>query len=334
MLDRSIHAGEQSIAKYWPVCLFFAVAALVMMVDRWGGTVADSHYYHQVAQYLRGELPQESLRAPFAYRVLAPAIAAALPGDVRGTFVLTNWFSVTAAATVIYLTHLKLGFSERAAILAGCFLIFSVPTYWYAPYLTVDPLSVLLRALVVYLVLGGATIGAAVVGLLAVVTREDNLIILAGLAVWTTVRATAVPRISRSKGLWPMVSIAGACALIAIRWHFDRIPSYFWWPSLAAIQENVHDPSTRLSLVAGAGAVIPFAIVGMLKFVRQPDWIPELRLMGWLLCVAAAAPIYAYLCVRVEGRAVWSLYPFLIPFAIAALADPVKGGTVERVQAK
>jgi hypothetical protein len=31
----------------------------------------------------------------------------------------------------------------------------------------------------------------------------------------------------------------------------------------------------------------------------------------------ALPPLYAALCVRVEGRIVWGLYPFLIPFAAA-----------------
>jgi hypothetical protein len=40
-----------------------------------------------------------------------------------------------------------------------------------------------------------------------------------------------------------------------------------------------------------------------------------------LLVLMALPPLYAALCVRVEGRIVWGLYPFLIPFAAAYGAD-------------
>jgi hypothetical protein len=36
-----------------------------------------------------------------------------------------------------------------------------------------------------------------------------------------------------------------------------------------------------------------------------------------LLVLMALPPLYAALSVRVEGRIVWGLYPFLIPFAVS-----------------
>jgi hypothetical protein len=44
---------------------------------------------------------------------------------------------------------------------------------------------------------------------------------------------------------------------------------------------------------------------------------PSLRPLGSLLFLMALPPLYAALSVRVEGRIVWGLYPFLIPFAVA-----------------
>jgi hypothetical protein len=31
----------------------------------------------------------------------------------------------------------------------------------------------------------------------------------------------------------------------------------------------------------------------------------------------ALPPLYAALCVRIDGRAIWNLYPMLLPFAVA-----------------
>ena len=41
-----------------------------------------------------------------------------------------------------------------------------------------------------------------------------------------------------------------------------------------------------------------------------------MRPLASLLFLMALPPLYASLCVRVDGRAVWGLYPFLVPFAV------------------
>jgi len=44
---------------------------------------------------------------------------------------------------------------------------------------------------------------------------------------------------------------------------------------------------------------------------------PRMTRRALLLPLMALPPLYAALSVRVEGRIVWSLYPCLIPFAVA-----------------
>jgi len=60
--------------------------------------VEDSLAYFNTARYLRGELPFSELRAPFPYRLLVPALAALLPGELHNSFARLNWLSVAAAA--------------------------------------------------------------------------------------------------------------------------------------------------------------------------------------------------------------------------------------------
>ena len=57
----------------------FALLAFLIMVWRWGGTVADSQAYYDTARYLRGEIPASELVAPFPYRLLVPAVASVIP---------------------------------------------------------------------------------------------------------------------------------------------------------------------------------------------------------------------------------------------------------------
>jgi hypothetical protein len=68
------------------------------------------------------------LRAPFPYRLLAPALAAAMPGDVRQNFTLLNWLCMSASAVLMALSMLRVGASRKVAVSAGLLLIVSVPT--------------------------------------------------------------------------------------------------------------------------------------------------------------------------------------------------------------
>ena len=79
------------------IAIGFAALALLIMFWRWGGTVADSIAYFDTARYLRGEVPASALQSPVPYRLLVPAIASALPGELRNSFAALNWFAVTLA---------------------------------------------------------------------------------------------------------------------------------------------------------------------------------------------------------------------------------------------
>ncbi|MGH8852983.1 MAG: hypothetical protein ACREWI_01770, partial [Telluria sp.] len=117
----------------------FALLALLVMAWRWGGTVADSQAYYDTARYLRGEIPASELVAPFPYRLLVPAVASVIPGELRNGFAMLNWVLVTLGACLMSATVLRAGLGERRAIAAGVLMIVSLPVFWYAPYLLVDP---------------------------------------------------------------------------------------------------------------------------------------------------------------------------------------------------
>ena len=91
----------------------FGSLTLLIMSWRWGGMIADSiaYFRHQLRCFFRGEIPASALQAPFAYRLVVPAIAAALPGDLRNGFAALNWLAMTGAASAIALTIVRLGFS-------------------------------------------------------------------------------------------------------------------------------------------------------------------------------------------------------------------------------
>ncbi|MES2898565.1 MAG: hypothetical protein V4723_02500 [Pseudomonadota bacterium] len=294
----------------WPfIAAAFALLALAVMAWRWGGTVADSLAYFNTARYFRGELPLSALEAPFPYRSLMPGLAALLPGELHNSFAILNWLSVSAAALMASMTLVRLELPRERAIAGGLMLILSVPTFWYAPYLLVDPGSLCARAAFVLAVVAGQPWLAAGAGLVGTAVREENILLL----VWLV----AARRIAPLPGL--LVLAAGASWILTVRWYLiPGLPSYIWTPGLDKVLRTLGDQRAMLSLAAGAGVVLPLALLGMRRAA------PRLRPLLGLLALMALPPLYAFLCVRVDGRAIWGLYPFLIPFA-AALGWPKSG---------
>lgn len=285
----------------------FGALAYLLMAWRWGGTVEDSLAYFNTARYLRGEIPASELRAPFPYRLLVPAIASALPGELRNAFAALNWALVTTAALLMSQTVLRLGFERPRAIVAGLLMVMSLPTFWYAPYLLVDPGSVCARSLFVLGVVSGQPWFAAGAGIIATAVREENVLLL----VWLLLTR----RIAFAAGLAALA--AAAAWLLAVRWWLiTGLPSYTWRPNLWTVLHAMLDVRSILSLVGCAGVVVPLALAGLR---RSPAAAAPMK---GLLVLMALPLVYAALSVRIDGRAIWGLYPFLIPFAAAAIPSP------------
>ena len=72
--------------------------------------------------------------------------------------------------------------------------------------------------------------------------------------------------------------------------------------------------------VAGAACAVALAVSRMVVSLAVLGWRnapAQLRPLKSLLLLLALPPLYAALCVRVDGRAIWGLYPMLIPFALS-----------------
>jgi len=281
----------------------FGALALAVMWHRWGGTVEDSLAYFNTARYLRGEIAFSELRAPFPYRVTIPALAAWWPGDLRNGFATLNWLATAGTAiTLAYLVH-RAGGERRRVLMAGLLVIVAVPTYWYAPYLLTDPGAIFGRSVFALGVVTGQPWLALAGGLFATTVREENILLLAWLLVF-----------GRVGWLRGGIALALAAAwLIVVRWYlFPGLPTYLWVPNIGTVIAALRDNRSLLSLVSAGAIVIPLAVLAW-RHVPEP-----VRPLKGILLMMAVPPLYAALSVRIEGRAIWSLYPFLIPIAVFA----------------
>ena len=296
---------SRSLAPRYRELIGFALLALAVMWWRWGGTVEDSQAYFDTARYLKGELPLDALRAPFPYRIGVPGLVALFPFDVRATFATVNWLFVTASACLLAWTVSTVVPQRGAGAAAGLMVLLSCSTFWFAPYLLVDPGALFARSLFVCGVLLARSSLAQGAALLATVIREENILLLGWLLV--------TGRVSWLRGtLLLLLALAGGW-MVFVRWHLmPGLPSYTWTPSLPQLLHALQDWKSLATIFATAGVVVPLAIAG---WRRAPQPVAALKSLVLLLLPS----LYALLCVRIDGRAVWGLYPVLIPFACVAL---------------
>ncbi|MDN4055561.1 hypothetical protein QPK32_21050 [Massilia sp. YIM B02763] len=281
----------------------FALVTFVLMAWRLGSAAFDSHAYLDTARWLRGELPQSALQAPFSYRLAVPALAALLPGQVSHVFGVLNWLFVAATACLATAAVRRMGFGTQRALAAGMLAMLSLPVVWYAPTALVEPGSICMRMLFVFAVLTVKPRLALAAALAATAISEDNILLLGWLM--------ATQRVGRRPGT---VAVVAALAWLGmVRWWIEAgVPGTNWLPDFAAIAARFGDWKGWLSLLGCAGLVVPLAMAGLR---RAPPRITELK--GLLLLMLVPALLGAMFG-RIDGRLAWELYPFLLPFAAAA----------------
>lgn len=174
----------------------FALVTFVLMAWRLGSAAFDSHAYLDTARWLRGDLPQSALEAPFSYRLAVPALAALLPGQVSHVFGVLNWLFVAATACLATAAVRRMGFGTQRALAAGMLAMLSLPVVWYAPTALVEPGSICMRMLFVFAVLTVKPRLALAAALAATAISEDNILLLGWLV--ATQRSAAGPVPSRS----------------------------------------------------------------------------------------------------------------------------------------
>jgi len=196
-------------------------------------------------------------------------------------------------------------------MVAGWLLIISVPTFWYAPNLLTEPSSILIRVGILYAILNRKLIWVVPLGVLAVLVREDNVIVLIAAVLWTLRR-----RDFRQAILWGTSVAIGSGCLILVRYAFRSLPGYIWLPGTFWLRFNFLHLVNYVNVIACMGVVFPLFVIGIVRH----ELTRELR--SFFLFFTGAMllpPLYAMISARFDGRPYWTMYPAMLPLAAAAL---------------
>ena len=142
----------------------------------WGHPI-DVEGYARFVEYARGREPAGRMLAPFAYRPLAPAIAALMPGSATTAINLLNVASLLAVLLLLEQIGRRAGLGGRGRWAAGLMFACSFPAFYYGAIGFIDPVAMLLATLFLLLTLGRApTLVLVVVMSLAVLAKETNAV--------------------------------------------------------------------------------------------------------------------------------------------------------------
>jgi hypothetical protein len=218
-----------------------------------------------------------------------------LPGELHHVFATLNWLFVTVTAVLATATVRRLGFGSQRALAAGLLVILSLPTVWYAPAVLAEPASICMRMLFVCGVLTGRPGLALAAALAGTAIRAEDILLLAWLAASEQVRGARI-------GAALAVAIGSIVALQV--WLAPGTPEIVAGPARSGLNQ-------MLSLGACAGFVLPLALAGL------PDAPDRIRSLRSLLVLMLLPGLQAAVTGQADGRIVWDLTPFLLPFAVA-----------------
>jgi hypothetical protein len=277
------------------------------------------------------ERPAVFTVAPWGYRVLAPAAAAALPGNAVQGFRRLAFLSLLTAAVLLHLFLRRLGLGPLPALLGVAAFALSPPAAESLRYVFLaEPLSSALEVAVLLALASGA--GTGVLALL--------------LTVWAL-----------AKELWPLFlplvllrewrrgprpALAAALAVAAGPLAVTLILRGWWWrpPAAATVTGDAGWlEATAIALASWrqwAGPMLllgltPLAIVGSLRSRARP----LTARYGWLAAILLVVPLFAasyvsgsFFAADVTRLLLYAL-PLLIPLALMAffpLAAPERPG--------
>lgn len=307
------------------LALLLALAALGLQQRR----VSDPHVrydrfslpaFDAYVHVAMAERPAVFTVAPWGYRVLAPAAAAALPGNAVQGYRRLAFLSLVAAATLLYFFLRRVGLGEGPALLGIAAFALSPPVAESLRYVFLaEPLSCALEvAFLVALASGAGTGVLALLLTLWALAKElwPLFLPLVLLRQWRRgPRASLVTTLAVAAG--PL-----ACTLILRGW---------WWRPPAAPVTDEAGPvgAVILALAAWrqwAGPIIllgltPLALVGGLRHRARPF----ASRYGWLAALLLALPLLAasyvsgsFFAADVTRLLLYAL-PLLVPLALMAL---------------
>lgn len=275
--------------------------------------LADAGKYMAHVRYFRGEVDSEALTAPWAYRPLPVLLASLIPTKPMTAINLVNFAFLTLGLLFLLKTLSHIGVSGQTARLGGLAYVVSFPVFFYGSIGYIDPVLVGMMGIGLHFLITRQHVPFFVLLWLGAFVKDPYIIMLP---------AWAVYQLSQARSNWLKTILVSACAFLIfvgtiylIRQITPVSANFFWTPKKEYFDFNFY------RLKAWITWLITFGPVGFLacwyclkKNISLFNSPSDMACMTGLLA-SITIIIYSFFSVYVDGRYIWTAYPFMIPLA-------------------
>lgn len=292
-----------------------------------GQSMGDAPEYIRAVQYYRGQVSRDQLVTPFAYRVGVPYVAARLPiKDPMTALNCLNFAGLALALVFLHGTLRAIGYGYRAAVVGDFLFTCSFPVFYYGTVGLVDPVWLTVLSAGLFCLYRRHWAWLCVVTALGALVRETSLVLV--------VVAAASLLVTRPRK-WTLTLVLMVLAYllptIGVRLAFHDLQHYAWAPSWGYLHQN-------LRFRALAAMALSFGLPGILTLV----WLVRKRFRGLAASPAVWVPMltgivcalgltaFAFVAAYADGRFLWAVSLFGVPFAVEAVSGEREGVSGER----
>jgi hypothetical protein len=275
----------------------------------------DSDQYVVYVKYFRKEITINELKLPFAYRPLVPFIASLLPFSPMTSLNAINLASLLIALFMLYRLLISCGIPFKYS-LGGCFaFIFSFPTFYYGTVGYTDPVLILFLILGTYFIVNEKTTQLVITILIGSLVKETIVIIIPVFFLFYYLRRKP----------WKISTVISLGSYLGIMWILRAIfiekGKILWLPSLNILISNISRPKAWISSILTFGIpgflfIILSIKYGWKKFLLDKALFYSLA-TGFFMSLTLA--FYAAASAYLDGRYLWTSYPFTIPLSLLLL---------------
>jgi hypothetical protein len=294
----------------WPIDLFTGGAKQFEF-----GRPVDVEGYVRLTAYFRGEASAGSMRPPFCYRILAPLFASVVPTQPETALNIINLMSLLVSLWLLDQVGAALKMSARSRLAMNVTFIVSFPTFYYGTIGFIDPIALALSCAILLGVLRGfPPIVLLVIAICAVLAKETN----AAFTLLPIFRAVQERKIA-GKSLLVYGSIfaapVGVHLLVRELMPFPQQQS-LWIPDILITLENLSRSRTYISLILTITIPVTFALLALFSGRIRESLEKKDQLLLFAGCMLASG-LYGYSVISAysDGRIIWSIYPYLLPFS-------------------
>lgn len=277
----------------------------------------DSYEYVQYVNFFRGEDVKSEIGPPYTYRFLIPFVASFFPTDPLTSLNIINLLFLFIGLIYLLKTLKLLDYNDKTIFYTGLIYSFSFPVFYYGTVGILDPVLIGSIQLGIYLLLKDKFVSLNTLIFFMATANEKIVVLLPVIFIYhfkksgfkDSIFYTLVPFVLSVVGIFLARGLAP-----------DSI-NYVWKIDFNTLLDNLSRPRTYLSLILSGGIPAVLAHLGR-NNVPKNDFFLALKIGVFTVY---ALIIYSMLAAYTDGRFIWIVYPFALPFAAGYIEKKLSG---------